>query len=348
MFFSRFKKTAKKTETGDSAKSGFKVGDYVRVNDGIKIENGEFTENWAGKVLEIYNEGELVNITFDAVTLDNISDAYLLNCEETGGDHYSYNFYAKELTKIERRDTEEVYKSAAKAYDLRFAIVTGDQVSMEEEMQDKWFGLFSNSPFFEQLNEAEKENANFAIDVFTNYYFNYVDNTLLECTPDDVAYMCVDILPRKVTDDGDFFENLGPIIIAFFEFLEAEGYTQADSKQIKKRVLSLKDEIVEASENPTNWGMAKSMMMKATEMGYDTSSQDDLNAFMQEFNALSFAERKSVTGSFQQAPYVNQDLYKDFKRNTKVSVRYPGGKIKEYVSFKRVEQDLRSGKCTLI
>lgn len=349
MLFSKFKKkAAKKVETIESSESNFKVGDYVRVNDGIKIENGELTDNWVGKILEIYNDGELVNITFDATTLGNISDAYLINCEETGGDHYSYNFDAKELTKIERRDTKETYKAATKAYDLRFAGLTFDQVSLEEGMQEKWFGLFSDSPFFEQLGEAEKELADFTIDVFTNYYSNYIDNTLMECTPEDVAYICTDILPRKVTSDDDFFEYLGTIVTAFFEFLEAEEYTVADSGQIKERLLPLKDEIIEASENPANWGMAKSMMMKATEMGYDTSSQDDLNAFMQEFNALSFAERKATTGDLMQAPYANQDPYRDFKRNTKISVRYRGGKTKEYVSFKRVEKDLRSGKCTLI
>jgi len=342
MFFSRFKKQT------TSATPDFKVGHYVKVNDGLRLENGEFTKNWAGKIVGMYDDGELINITFDAITLDNISDDYLVSCDETGGDHYSYNFYRKELTPIERRDTEKVYKMAAKAYDLRFAQLTADQVSIEEEMQEKWFDLFSESPFFEQLNETEKELADFTIDVFTNYYLSFIDNTLMECIPDDVAYICTDILPRKVTSEGDFFEHLTTIIIAFFEFLEAEKYTVTDSKQIKKRLLPLKHQIIEASENPANWGMAKSMMMQATSMGYDTSSQDDLNAFMQEFNALSFEERKAKMGSLPSLPSFSQDPYRDFKRNTKVSVRYQGGKIKEYISFKRVEKDLRSGKCTLI
>ncbi len=367
MFFSRFRKRAKKTETVEkneiveSTKSGFKVGDYVLVKDGLKLENGEFTDNWAGKIVELYDDENVVNITFDAITLNHISDDYLVNCDETGGDHYSYNFYAKELTKIKRRDTKATYKAAAKAYDLRFAALTDDPVTWEEQMQEKWFGMFAETPFFEQLTDHQKENADFAIEVFTHYYFNYMDKGLMECTPYDAEEMCTDILARKVSAERDFYEALGPIIGAFFEFLSAEGYFEPkDAREIKEHLLSIENKIIEASEDPSNWGMAKSFMMQGQSEGYDMSSQEDLDAFMrkqqlgtlrrlqQEHEQEQQFQEVSNGLRFASKPYVNQDPYKDFKRNTKVSVRYQGGKVKEHVSFKRVEKDLRSGKCELI
>lgn len=346
-------------------KSGFKVGDYVRVNDGIKIETGEIINNWGGQITEIYSQSDTYNISFDAITLDGMSDEYLLMCDKDGCDEYSYNFQVGDFTLMERRDTDEELKRASSEYRMRFALLTDDLYSWEEEMQEKWFDMFSETRFFEQLTEHQKENADFAIHVFTHYYMSYMDQGLLECTTDDAEYMCTDILSRKVTAERDFYEALGPIIAAFFEFMgEKEYFSEKDAQKIKKHILSIQDKIVKASENPNNWGMAKSMMMRASEQGYDMSSQEDMDAFLrvQQLNALQRLqqeqgqlqerdrqlEQQSKGFYFSSKPHINQDPYKDFGRNTKVSVSYPEGKTKENVSFKRVEKDLRSGKCTLI
>jgi len=347
---------------GGKEKPDFKVGHYVKVNEGMEIETGEIVDNWAGEITEIRGEHDVIEITFDAETLNSISDEYLIECDEKGYAHYTYVFEKSDLTPIQRRDTEEEYQAAAKAYDLRFAQLTGDMVSVEEEMRDKWFGLFSKSPFFDQLDDTQKGNADFAIDVFINYLDGYIGTSLHDCDPGDAEEMCMDILPRKVSADDDFFKGLASLIATFFEFLEADGHIpEGNGKAVKNALKGMDKKVLAASKDPQNWGMAKSMVMSAEAQGFDMGNEDDRNKFMQlqQLNALSglvaekrdslnklISENRGVLSSKE--PFVNQDPYKNFKRNTKVSVRYPGGKTKERVSFKRVEKDLRAGKCTLI
>ncbi len=336
---------------GKSEKPDFKVGHYVKVNEGMVIETGETVNNWAGKITEINPEHDTVEITFDAETLNSISDTYLIECDEKGYDHYTYRFGRSDLTPIERRDTEEEYHAAAKAYDLRFAQLTGDMASVEDSMRDEWFRLFSKSPFFEQLNETQKENTDFAIEVFINYLEGYLGLGLYDCTPEDAKEMCLDILPRKVSADDEFFGSVASLLAVFFEFLEENGHIPAgNGKAISDTLKGMDKETLAASKDPSNWGMAKSMVMSAQEQGFDLTDEDDKNRFMQmqQLNALNRAASQKRQSLFASQPYVNEDPYKDFGRNTKVSVRYPGGKVRERVSFKRVEKDLRAGKCELI
>ena len=336
---------------GKNEKPDFKVGHYVKVNDGIEIETGELADNWAGEITALNPEYDTVDITFDAQTLNSISDKYLIECDEKGYDHYTYIFKRSDLTPIKRRDTEEEYEAAVKAYDLRFARLSGDMVSVEEEMRDKWFDLFAKSPFFEQLNDIQKENADFAIDVFINYLDGYIGTSLHDCTPEDAIEMCLDILPRKVSADDEFFGGLASLLGIFFEFLEENGHIPiGNGKAIKNTLKDMDAKTLAASKDPSNWGMAKSMVMSAQEQGLDLTDEDDKNEFMrmQQLNALNRLASERHESPFASQPYVNQDPYKNFGRNTKVSVRYPGGKVKERVSFKRVEKDLRAGKCELI
>jgi len=335
---------------GKNEKPDFKVGHYVKVNEGLEIETGETANNWAGEITEINPEHDTVEITFDAETLYSISDEYLIECDEKGYDHYTYRFFRSDLTPIERRDTEKSYEAATKAYDLRFAQLSGDMVSVEDSMRDQWFGLFSKSPFFEQLDETQKESADFAIDVFINYLESYQGIGLYDCTPEDAKEMCLDILPRKVSAGDEFFGGLASLLGTFFEFLEENGHIPiGNGKAVKNALKNLDAETLAASKDPSNWGMAKSMVMGMQEQGFDPSDQGDMNEFMQmqQLNALNRIASER-TGYYSSEPYVNQDPYKDFGRNTKVSVRYPGGKVRERVSFKRVEKDLRAGKCELI
>jgi preprotein translocase subunit SecA len=105
--------------------------------------------------------------------------------------------------------------------------------------------------------------------------------------------------------------------------------------------VSIKNKIPIVASDPSNWGMAKSMMMRATQSGYDVNNQQDLNNFMLDYNQQTLANmpiRKQI----------RENPYKKIGRNDKISVKYSDGALKENVKFKTVEQDLIDAKCELI
>ena len=94
----------------------FKVGDEVKVEDGIPLDvEGEVTNGWAGTVKETQPDGEYIGVELDAPTLYSLSDNFLIHCVDILADPDLYIFERGDLTKSSRRDTEEERAAALAA-----------------------------------------------------------------------------------------------------------------------------------------------------------------------------------------------------------------------------------------
>ena len=82
-------------------------------------------------------------------------------------------------------------------------------------------------------------------------------------------------------------------------------------------------------------------MMQAKAEGYDLSSEEEINDFMR---------RQRMQAPVQQYPYTEppEDPFKGIGRNQKITVQYEDGTTKADIKFKKVEKDLRAGRCELI
>ncbi|MEM8528188.1 MAG: hypothetical protein AAGG68_26325 [Bacteroidota bacterium] len=327
----------------------FKVNDHVRVKDGTIIEEQENPINgWGGKVLEVYKpkSGTTYLVEFDAPTLGMFSNEYIELGIENGSSEDTYIFAEEDLLLMDRRDTAKKREQALDLLYRRIAELDPDEIpEFGQEAADLLYQDFEQSPFFDALIDEEKENADFAIHCLQSYLYNYEGLTLAEADVEDVATVCLGWIPEKVTSEQAFFENLSPILIQFFKYLGSTNLYSINTEEVVATLKEIADEIVERATDPNNWGMAKSMMMGAMEQGFDISNQKDLDNYMYSYNQNLLASNFSNSSVPKLA---KPNPFKHIGRNEKINVKYKDGTTKNAIKFKKVEKDLRAGRCRLI
>ncbi len=97
-----------------SRKSKFKIGQLVRINDGIK--DADFDADiggWHGRIVELKPKDQIMLITFDSVTLSQMPIEFVDSCEEEGLDWAQYYIGYDEVALAAVRDTEADVETAA-------------------------------------------------------------------------------------------------------------------------------------------------------------------------------------------------------------------------------------------
>ena len=86
----------------------FQIGDSVVVKAGVQDPETDMDiGGWQGRVAEKIEENELLCIDWDSLTLKNIPDSYITECELEGFGWSQYYTYAADVEKTEPRDTED-------------------------------------------------------------------------------------------------------------------------------------------------------------------------------------------------------------------------------------------------
>lgn len=345
-----------------------KIGDYIKVKDGTELDNGELSKNWAGKIIAIDDEDDnFITIEKDAQTLDSLSDEYIQYGIDNDLAEYIYVFEKKDLELSERRDTDEMYHDAVQRYDARYERIDDDvfveqlenmddedfeeMFGGEEEIQQAYFDAmeitaqqFFKSPLAERIVDIDEGDANFIIEMFVHYAMTYRDEMMDDWSKNTIDEICLDVIPRKVSMEAEDFQVMGKVLKYYFDYLAAERLIK--NRKLGDYVYSKRREIYNNSQNPANWGMAKSMMMGAVEQGVDTDDEDALKAYLDSQMFKPFSLPNSYQSQYTEP--AKRDELKNIGRNEKVTVKYKDGKIVKDVKFKKVMKDVKSGKCVLV
>lgn len=341
-----------------------KIGDYVKVKDGIELDSGELSKDWAGKVVEL--NGEYVTIKKDAQTLNSLSDDYIKYgiVEEVA--EYIYVFEANDLELSERRDNDEMYQEVVLKHNARIEKLDDDyyveqldamsdedfveQFGDEEEIKEGYFvGMeevtkrFLASPFFQKIIDTDTSDSEFIIDMFVRYSMNYRDEMIDDWTEHTIDEICLDILPRKVSMEAVFFKKIGEVLKHYFDFLYTNGFIK--NRKLGSYVYKKRDTIYKNSQDPRYWGMAKSMLMGASDQGIEIDDEASLRRYLD--------SQMGVPQSFNEPNYepqrpIRKDASKKIGRNQKVTVKYNNGKVMKDVKYKKVMKDVQSGTCEVI
>jgi hypothetical protein len=102
-----------------NATRGFKIGDVVRVKQGVLDPDTEAFSigGWQGRVLEIRaqeDETSIIDIEWDSITLQKMPQESIERCEEEGLDWTQMGLYTEDLESAEARDTEEQVQQVRK------------------------------------------------------------------------------------------------------------------------------------------------------------------------------------------------------------------------------------------
>src|SRR5258707_2709040 len=151
------------------------------------------------------------------------------------------------------------------------------------QYQDQLVQLFEQSPEGQALSNEGIEPAwtNMLID----FGINYLSVTPPQMSPDDMRTILFDLFPRKVSASADEAPEIIRELQAFWQFLQREFHLENAAACLKVLNDRAARRLKEEMNNPANFGMAKSLMMMGLERGFDMTTEEGINEWVNTYNS---------------------------------------------------------------
>lgn len=130
-----------------------------------------------------------------------------------------------------------------------------------------------------------------------DWKWGYAGSDLAHWTTADVAEFLLEWCPRKLSVSPEDSATIPIAVAAFMAFLSDQALLEPRSSpadDLIRTAAGLTDAFVAAMGDPTNFGMAKSLFASAGADGIDIEDPEQIQAFMDEFNALPEDERRRI------------------------------------------------------
>ena len=172
-------------------------------------------------------------------------------------------------------------------FDIRQMVIGADTGEYDEEAaiqyQERLEELFAQSPEGAALIE-QGETIGW-ISPFLSYAMSYLGVTPVEMTARDFDEVLFELFPRKVAVGPDEAAAIVDELRAFWAFL-GRAYNLPNALALLERLDSRAVTRLErALADPSNFGMAKSMVMAGKARGFDTTTQEGLDDWISVHNA---------------------------------------------------------------
>ncbi len=161
-----------------------------------------------------------------------------------------------------------------------------DDIEIEFDPMDvagPWLDRFIESEIYKGLDEPLKDQASGVIENFSHYAFEQLGHKPNQWNTSTVKECCLGILPHKVAEASSYFQAVGPVLAAFFRFLDAEKILPK-AEQLARLAEKISPQIVKEAADPSNWGMGKTMVMGALAAGVDMGNQEALDRYLMQYN----------------------------------------------------------------
>jgi hypothetical protein len=173
------------------------------------------------------------------------------------------------------------------------------------QYREQLLHLFEESPEFQALLDEGIDPS--WTSMLLDFGIDYLGVTPPQMTPDSLREILFDIFPRKVTADA----NEAPAVIrelqGFWQFLQREFQLENAAACLKVLNDRAARRLKEEMNNPANFGMAKSLMMMGLERGFDMTTEEGINEWVNTYNSelATGGPRVPIPGflpSFSNAP----------------------------------------------
>jgi hypothetical protein len=171
-------------------------------------------------------------------------------------------------------------------FDIRQIVVDAETGEYDEEAaiqyQETLEELFAQSPEGTALTE-QGETLGW-VSPFLSYAMSYLGVTPAEMTAGDFDEVLFELFPRKVAAGPEEAAAIVDELRAFWAFL-GRAYSLPNAPALLKLLDSRAATRLErAMANPANFGMAKSLVMQGQARGFDTTTKEGLDAWIQTYN----------------------------------------------------------------
>ena len=119
---------------------------------------------------------------------------------------------------------------------------------------------WEESSYYDSLTSKQQEYAEDFINITFDFGYRYIGVPPDKWDEEDWDEMLLGIFPQKFSAEKAVFEEIAPVMSQFVLYHGTTGYfTKARSKA--EYIISLSEDIVMESQDESNWGPAKQMVM---------------------------------------------------------------------------------------
>ncbi len=162
-----------------------------------------------------------------------------------------------------------------------------DQV---KKYQNSILEEFARSPEGQELIKVYPDMG-FWVERLIHFGIFYVDATLPQMSEHDVDEIVTKIFPRKIAlgspEDAD---DAMPELLAFWQFIESK-YKLPNAGRVIRYLTKIEPEFNNIMNDPSRFGLTRSIMTMGRESGYDMTDQNQINEFVQLYNKHLMAEQ---------------------------------------------------------
>jgi len=149
--------------------------------------------------------------------------------------------------------------------------------------QDQLLQLFDASPEAQALAEEDIQPG--WVSMMIEFGFDYLGVSPAQMTPSNLREILFDLFPRKVSAQPDEAPDIIRELQAFWQFMQREFHLANAAANLAilddRAIRQLKKEM----SNPANFGIAKSFVMMGMAQGFDMSTEEGMNTWMNTYNA---------------------------------------------------------------
>ena len=218
-------------------KTSFKLGDSVRVKNGVKHSKIDVDlSGWQGRIVNI--EGKYVQVEYDTITMNAFTNDIL--SEFASIQEYPIFIYLK--TKIlelaEERDKNEEVETVQDRLIEKFDRKYRHNLPPRMQIFEKWTRHFRRSSFYQEMEEVDKEGYSFILGTFHDYMYEYEGLTPKKWTVKAMVGVYLVKIPEKNTAEIDVLESYGKVLQQYFAFLESRNY-HPKAHALKEAILDI-------------------------------------------------------------------------------------------------------------
>lgn len=159
------------------------------------------------------------------------------------------------------------------------------------QYQKQLLQLFVQSPEGKALQEEGIEPG--WSDMMMHYGINYLSVTPTTMTSSDLREILLDLFPRKVSASAEEAPAIIHELQFFWQFLQREFQLQNAAACLKVLDKKMERQLKSAMSNPANFDLAKSFVTMGQQRGFDMTTEEGMNEWMNIYNA----ELAAGTGS---------------------------------------------------
>jgi hypothetical protein len=177
-------------------------------------------------------------------------------------------------------------------FDIRQSVYDKDGEQDERKVRAYIDGLmqeFAASPEGKGLLEAGKDLG--WAGMMMEYGLNHLGVTPAQMSPADFDEVVFELFPRKVSTEPDSAAEIVEELRAFWQFVQRQHGLANAAKMLEILGPSATDKLYRLLADPSNYAMAKSFFMQGKQAGFDMTTQEGLDQFMQVYNSQLLAGR---------------------------------------------------------